>query len=298
MIRGQFLILLVTSCLGLFRIPGTNVFAQTESQEQPVAKETQEIPAEVYDKVRPATVRIICDDGAEIGSGTIVGLTKQNRALILTCCHVIAKNFAETDQNISLEFFANINVKTASEVKPLAASVLLDFVDRANDIAIISTTEAVSEAQLIAYTLSDKIKPGQAVGIFGFPNTDEINQTVGNFSRIQGNYLVIKAALATGNSGGPVVDKKGRMIGMATYVEEKEGYAVSMNLVSSVVNYWLQNLKLKRAWQLEKDSTLLTRTYSDWRFLAAEIFLASGLYLLLKSEPPTKADIEDPPSLP
>jgi S1-C subfamily serine protease len=269
------------------------------AQPGPPAKpEKAEMPATVHQRVAPVTVRIVCDSGAEFGSGTIIGITKQNRALILTCCHVVAKNFKESDPDIPLEFFANLNVRIAFEAKPMAASVLLNFVDRANDIAIISTADAISEERLTSYTLSDKVKPGQAVAAFGFPNTDEINQTVGNFNRMQGNYLVIDAALAPGNSGGPVVDKVGRMIGMSTYVEGKEGYAISMNLVSSVVNPWLQNLKLKKAWQLETDPTLLSRTYSDWRFIAGEVAIAGLAFWYFTQDDKQRQDLENPPSLP
>ncbi len=289
-------LLLLASGFGLFFNAGINGIAQTGPQKRPVTKEKQEMPAEVYDKVAPATVRIICDNGADFGSGVLIGITKQNRALILTCCHVVSKNFSETDPNIPLEFFTHISIKTAFEAKPLAASVLPNFVDRANDIALIATNDAISEERLIAYTLSDKIKPGQTVAAFGFPNTDEINQTVGNFNRVQGNYLVIDAAIAPGNSGGPVVDKAGRMIAMATYVESKEGYALGMALVSSVVNAWLQNLKLKKAWRLEKDRAL----WQDWRVLAggAVAVGATTALVLASGQPKGREDIEDPPALP
>jgi S1-C subfamily serine protease len=269
------------------------VSAQTEPP--PVKLEKAEMPAAVHQKVAPATVRIICDNGAEFGSGTIIGITNQNRALILTCCHVVAKNFAETDPNIPLEFVMNINVKTAFEDKPLAASVLVDFVDRANDIVLLGTTEGVPVERLISYTLSNKIKPGQAVAALGYPNTDDINETVGHFIRVQGNYLVIDAALGPGNSGGPVVDKSGRMIGMATYVEGKEGYAISMTLVSSVVNAWLQNSNLKKVWRLEKDKAF----WQDWRFLAGgAVAVGATTALVLSSSPKGRDDIELPPALP
>lgn len=272
-------------------------WAQTEPQIPPPKLEKKEMPAEVYKKVSPVTIRIICDNGKEFGSGALVGITKQGNGLILTCCHVVARNFSEKDPDIPLEFFTDIKVKISAEEKLKPASVLLNFVDRANDVALIGTNEPVIEERLISYTLSDKVKPGQVVAAFGFPNTEQINQTIGNFIRAQGNYLVFDAAIAPGNSGGPVVDKLGRMIGMATYVEGKEGYAISMNLVVSVVNPWLQNLKLKKVWQLKIEPTLLTRTYSDWRFVAGEVAI-TGVVLALLLKDQQRKDLPDPPPLP
>ena len=179
---------------------------------------------------------------------------------------------------------------------------MLNFVDRANDLALIGTNEPVSEDRLINYTPSDNVKPGQVVAAFGFPNTEQINQTIGNVIRMQGNYLVFDATISPGSSGGPVVDKLGRMIGLSTYVEGAEGYAIGMNLVSSVVNNWLQNTKLTKLWQRETDRTLLTRTYSDWRFIAGEAALVGLAITLLNPEngptgtPPTI--LSEPPDLP
>jgi len=276
-------------CLGLFA-SGAG-WTQTRETELP------EMPAKIYDKVSPATVRIICENGAEFGTGTIVGISRQDRALILTNTHVVARNFDETDPEIPLEFFTDIKVKIASEPALVQASVLLNFVDRANDIALIGTNRPVATEQVISYTLSEQIKPGQIVSAFGYPASNEVRQTVGSFIEMRRNFLVFDAAIAPGNSGGPVIDKKGRMVGMSTYLEGDEGFAISMNLVSSVVNGWLQNLKLKKAWRHEKDKSL----WQDWRVLAGGVAAtAVGIAVIASGGEPAQGrkDLADPPGLP
>ena len=73
-----------------------------------------------------------------------------------------------------------------------------------------STNEPVTEYRVVNYTLSAKGKPSYLVAAPGFPNTDDINQTVGNVIRLHGNYLAFDATIFPGNSGGPVVDSSDR----------------------------------------------------------------------------------------
>lgn len=218
-----------------------------------------EMPAKVYDKVSAVTVKIVCDNGEKIGSGSIVGITQAGRALVLTACHVIAKNFEETDPDIPIEYYMKIEVKIRHQLQPVQATIFPKFVDRANDLALIATNVAVIEQGVTSYTRSDKVKPGQKVAAIGYPLTDQLSLTVGRITRIDPKYLVFDAKIATGSSGGPLVDAKGRMVGISSFiaqvVEMDEGYATNMNLVVSIVEGWLQGIKLKTKWQLEKNGT-------------------------------------------
>ena len=120
------------------------------------------------------------------------------------------------------------------------------------------------------YTL--KATPGQKVAAVGYPFTDELKLTVGRFVQPVANYLLFDVKLEAGNSGGPLIDEKGRMIGLSTFKTEAledEGYALNMKLVASVVEGWLQRLLLKKKWKLEKGRAVASGIYV---YRAAKVF--------------------------
>ncbi len=243
---------------------------------QPAPKDLPEMPPKIYDRVAKATVNIICNDGQANGAGVVVGITPNGRALILTACHVVASNFKETDPDIALEFYRNLRVKIASEVTPVSAIVLPNRVDRANDLALIVTRERVTGNEVISYTRTEGLKPGEKVAAFGYPQTERLSQTVGHITRLEPKYLVFDARIAPGNSGGPLIDKNGRMIGVSTFVEQKnEGYALHMNLVLPIVEDWLRETKLSKQWKFEKDGFPL------WPVIGGGVALGVGGTLLL-----------------
>ncbi len=255
------------------------VHATGRAQKQPMQPKSEalpEMPAKVYNKVAKATANIICNDGQANGAGVVVGITPNGRALILTACHVVASNFKETDPDIPLEFYRNLKVKIASEVTPVSALVLPNRVDRANDLALIVTRERVTGNEVIIYTRTQELKPGEKVAAFGYPQTDRLSQTVGRITRLEPKYLVFDARIAPGNSGGPLVEKNGRMIGVSIFVEQKtEGYALHMNLVLPIVEDWLRETKLSKQWKFEKDGFPL------WPVIGGGVALGVGSAILL-----------------
>ncbi|MGH7453467.1 MAG: S1 family peptidase [bacterium] len=233
------------------------------------------MPAKVYEKVAPVTVKIFCDRGRKIGSGVIIGLTDKGRALILTACHVVASNFEETDPDIGLELYKDIVIKTTTDVKLVRAGVIQGFVDRSNDLTLLATVEPVLIDKVIQYSLTNKVKPGEKVAAFGYPARDKLSQTVGRITRLESKYLVFDAKIRPGNSGGALVDKNGRMLGISTFVEnETEGYALNMSLVLPIVEEWLRGIKLNKQWKLEKDNFPL------WPVIGGGVALGVGGVLL------------------
>ena len=224
-------------------------------------KDLPKMPAKAYNNVSPVTVKIICNQGEKTGSGVIVGITPYGRALILTACHVVAKEFGP-DFEKELEFYENLAVKIPKEVEPLPGNIIMGFVDRANDLVLLVTKTPTVQNNVISYTL--KATPGQKVAAVGYPFTDELKLTVGRFVQPVSNYLLFDAKLEVGNSGGPLIDEKGRMIGLSTFKTEAledEGYALNMKLVASVVEGWLQRLLLKKKWKLEKGRAVASGIY-------------------------------------
>ena len=273
-----------------------NSWSQQKRAPQP--KRMSEMPREAYEKAAPVTVKISCDRGEKTGSGSIVAYSGRGFALILTACHVVASNFEETDPNIPLEFHKDIQVKISSQLGTERAYVVKNCVDRENDLALIGTKSAVPERRMISYTPSDKIKPGEKVAALGFPQTDRLRSTVGRVTQLENKYLVFDAAIKQGSSGGPLIDKKGRMIGLTNFLvrdEEGQGYALHMNLIVSVVEGWLKGIRLRDKWQLEKDGSFIT---NPWFIGGMIVTAGGGAFAILSGGGPPEEGFPLPPGRP
>ncbi len=247
------------------------------AKAQPKSKELQEMPPKISEKLSPVTVNIICDNTSSNGSGSIIGITEQGQALILTACHVVATNFSDADPYEELKFYKDIQVKITTELQPVRASVLPGRVDRANDLALIATIDPVSEDRVISYARSDKVASGQQVAAFGYPKypaSDKLSHTVGLVTTVESKYLEFDAEVARGSSGGPLVDKHGRMIGLTTSKGGgNEGYALQMNLVLSVVEGWHKGIELKEKWEHQKHTSIFT----TYRIVGGMLLVGGGI---------------------
>lgn len=279
--------------LGLILIYNICSWAQTQQEKAPAP----EMPAKVYNKVAPVVVKILAEKGNKVGSGAVVGVTPEGRAVILTACHVVVSNFDEheRDPDLPLEFHRDLQVKIGldSLFIPAIAIAIAEpkWFDSAIDIALIVTRNRVSHTAVIRYNRSEGVKPGQKVAAFGFPETDALTQTVGFITRLEEKDLVFDAKIVPGNSGGPLIDKHGRMIGLSVKTVEGEGYARPLSLVLSIVDGWLSNMKLQTRWQRQKYVSIWQRMYRDPVVLASEVgVLGGGGYFLLRP-PPTDEPI-------
>lgn len=252
-------------------------------------KPLPEMPAKVYDKIAPVVVKITAKNGNKVGSGAVVGLSPRGRVIILTACHVVAENFEdyEKDPNIALDIHQDLKVKIGLDLVFVPAAVIPTLFDRL-DFALIVTRAPVGPKEIIRYNHSDGAKPGQKVAAFGFPETDQLSQTIGLITRLEEKYLVFDAKIVPGNSGGPLVDKAGRMIGLSVKTVEGEGYALPMNLVLSVVDGWLKNLNLLTIWERQKYTSIWQQMYKNPLIVIPEVGAIGGVSYWLLKPPPTE----------
>ncbi len=191
--------------------------------------------SQVYDQVRPAVVEItstqqgrspFSPQGQASGSGIVI----DNQGTILTNNHVVADA-----TNIEVKFSDN---STAS------AQVL--GTDPGNDLAVIRAD--LSGQKLTAATLgdSDAIHVGDPVLAIGAPFELEGTLTQGivsaigrTFSSGQGtrpirNMIQTDAAVNPGNSGGPLIDCQGQVIGLNSALENPTGQDVNVGIAFAV----------------------------------------------------------------
>ncbi|OYX12869.1 MAG: hypothetical protein B7Z15_09195 [Rhizobiales bacterium 32-66-8] len=110
--------------------------------------------------------------------------------------------------------------------EPVPARLVAD--DAANDLALIQTSLRTRHIP----SLVTRARTGQAVYVYGFPLQDNLtstgNFTSGSVTAVAGvgddtSRLQISAPIQPGNSGGPVLDQNGNILGavVSTYVGQK-----------------------------------------------------------------------------
>ena len=124
------------------------------------------------------------------------------------------------------------------------------FSDKENDISIIK-----SKFKSLEVIPLSKKRPKllQEVYVAGFPFGDEYSDTIkitkGVVSSLVGinndtSEIQIDAALQPGNSGGPIVDKEGNLLGIATYILNKEYFIKKYGSIPENSNFGIKTSSL------------------------------------------------------
>lgn len=247
-ISGILLALMLSACLILS--VALSVSAETTSNEA-----VNSVASSVFQIRTLYTL----DDGEtyciQYGSSFLI-----NENTVLTAAHVV--NIDETDADIS-DFFKKINVKKIDEKKISYEVVVRDDVtipckietqSEINDFAVITLNKTINNRSLAALGDSDNLNKTQDVYSLGFPgvvtattdrNTYTSEDVTITASKIQNlvkhgteDYILHGATLSGGQSGGPLVDEYGVVIGLNTqkYNEDEYFRAVSINQVKAVLS--------------------------------------------------------------
>jgi serine protease Do len=180
--------------------------------------------AKVYKKVVPAVVTIftsrevIQEEGASKKGGLGSGVLISEECHVLTAAHVVRG--AE-----------EIVVKT-QDGKMRPAELL--FSETVADIALIKLTTPAPELKHAELGDSDRLVVGQSVYAIGSPYGLENSFSVGHISAfrsfdryydgaIQAEFLQTDAAINMGNSGGPLLNSRAQVIGIASRILSVSG---------------------------------------------------------------------------
>lgn len=143
-----------------------------------------------------------------IGSGTGFFINRQGQ--ILTSFHVVSQCSA-------------VRIKAAGKQFEPATIIARD---QSNDLAILQATPNAVTGKL---RTGVEIRPGENIVVYGFPLSSELSSTgsitTGIVNSVAGlkddpRYLQISAPIQPGNSGGPLLDSSGTIVGIirAQYV--------------------------------------------------------------------------------
>jgi S1-C subfamily serine protease len=208
--------------------------------------------------VKRATVLVLVnwDIGKASGSGFVVSVEK-DQVLIATNYHVIAppeyeRGFRPTPSELAsalkdVKVSVVFNSATKTEVTSKAAVIAAD-VD--NDLAILRVTGLKDKPTAIDYRADPKVIETTTVYTFGFPLGEKLSTSKGNPAMTVGKasvssirhrdngelaFIQIDGALNHGNSGGPVVDSKGQLVGVAVAkARDGEGIGLAIPTVDLV----------------------------------------------------------------
>jgi S1-C subfamily serine protease len=190
----------------------------------------------VYLKLYPTVNDKVISNGKipKLGSGSGFGLT--TNGIIVTNYHVI-----EGAEKISVRGI-NSNFTKAYKAKVLVS-------DKNNDLALIQIDDAdFSNLGTISYTIKKGlVAVGESIFVLGYPLRatmgDEIKLTngiVSSKSGFQGDVTSyqISAPIQPGNSGGPLFDSQGNLVGIINAKHsgaENASYAVKSNYLTSLI---------------------------------------------------------------
>jgi S1-C subfamily serine protease len=219
----------------------TNTVTQ-EDEETPTPKVTDMSDEDLAAKLGPSTVLILAQfaetalDAEGIGGGSGIVYDLEN-GYILTNAHVV-------------EGASIIKVVTAGSQRTRSARVLGR--STCDDLAVlkVDNTSGLEEAVLGD---SDKMKVGAHVMALGYPELFELGTdltvTTGNISKLSTqryqfeDLIQTNAAITHGNSGGPLVNSRGEVIGINTlgfYTAEGErepgiNFAIAMSHAKPII---------------------------------------------------------------
>ncbi|GAA5507371.1 transglutaminase family protein [Novipirellula caenicola] len=187
------------------------------AHDQPAVATTEQLIAEV----RPSlvTIRVQGRDGDPLGIGT--GFVIDGGGLIATNMHVIGEGRPFT-------------VETSGGRKLPVLSI--EASDSANDLAIVRVD--VGKEHLSALTLSEAELPPQGKRVLAFGNPlglqdSVVEGMVSAVREISGREMIqLAMPVQPGNSGGPVVDTQGNVLGivnMKSAVDDNLGFAIPID---------------------------------------------------------------------
>ncbi len=288
---------------GIFRESG--LFKEKEKKyEGPVEIVNQKIVQEesetisVVDKVSPAVVSIVVKttdfdifsgftDTYESGIGT--GFIVDSNGLIITNSHVV------NDPNG--EYSVVLKDGTTYSVDKI-------HLDEYSDIAILEIT--ARNLPTVEFGDSDSLKVGQKAIAIGnalgrFDNTVTVGVISGTAREVQAssgfgqrktyeNVIQTDAALNPGNSGGPLLNSSGQVIGVnvaTTLGAENIGFAIPVNVVKPILASFIEKGKIVRPY-LGVSYVLITKELAKSRNMPEGAYVSS----VMQNSPADKAGLK------
>ena len=181
--------------------------------------ENAEKPTEtdlISDKAKESTVRIIGGNFSVLGVGSGFFVDKDK---IVTNIHVVSQPGLYFAKLVDKETVWGIEGVTAFDIK--------------NDLVIL---KIAGESTPLPLGDSDRVQIGEAVSAVGFPyGKYKVTEGAIHSIRKKDKWLQMTVDVSHGNSGGPILNSKGKVIGVATANYVSYSYAIPSNTVKALL---------------------------------------------------------------
>ena len=202
---------------------------------------------QIYNQAMPSVVWIYNVDESAEGSGVLID---RQRKLVVTNQHVVGNAdevfvcFPVTGQDGELignrDYYINRYRTLLATDYAAWGKVIAKNSNR--DLAIVRLDSIPTTAREIDHDfsmeISRNVRKGDPVHILGNPEKRDLwRWTVGLFHAHTGNWLQIDADIYGGNSGGPVLNQQGRLIGIVTLSDRRtKAWSVPAKQIKALLN--------------------------------------------------------------
>ena len=229
---------------------GLLLFAAVGFSAHPAGANT---PKEIYESVGPGVVLILASDDGRLGSGGTGSIIRAD-GLVITNAHVVINK--ETNRPYRrLSLFLKPDRVTGNMDKDLTRRVEAKLVafDASLDMALLRMENPPAGLTVVSMGNPEDVSIGDPVVAIGHPETGglwtlttgTISAEMENFNGVKGKDIFqTETSLNRGNSGGPLLDGRGDMVGVNTMISRKAAdgltiTSINFALKSSVAQHWL-----------------------------------------------------------
>jgi S1-C subfamily serine protease len=265
---GASLALLVARTGGALTIDGVRTVTVAETQGEPPAATVADLPATGFDARRiyrertAGVVTVTATIGANIVSGS--GFVVSTKGLLLTNAHVVTTS-PDARTAADVKRARRVYVRFADGNSLPATIVGYDLFD---DIAVLRVDPRREHLVALTFGRTASLRVGDPLAVIGSPfGKDQAESlSIGVVSalgrEIQApavsfstpNAIQTDAAINHGNSGGPVFDARGRVVGVAAQIEstggggEGVGFAIPVEAAKRSLSEILRHGTVRYAW--------------------------------------------------
>lgn len=200
---------------------------------------TVTVSAGTASDAKNSVVAVISQDGTSYGTGFAIGEVGKPVEYIVTNNHVVQGDAGNTTATIAFDLASNDFV---------LANVY--FFDAAKDVAVLKLPQPTDKRQAMVLCPMEDVDPDDAFAALGYPgnqatdwpkyNMDDITITKGGIKkadRINGiDVYMLDLAITHGNSGGPLVNSKGEVVGINTFGLNDDNYAIAIDELLKVID--------------------------------------------------------------
>lgn len=264
LLAGQVLLALAEADLRGQKAAAAEAAALPAADDEPAATAAVEVPfvpRDIYQKASKSVVLILCassEGSGELGTGSVVDAARRR---ILTNAHVVIQDSTRQPWDAVHVYFKPARL-TGDPKRDLSGAVDGKVVawDKALDLALVEVPSLPAGAAAIALDDPRNVLVGDRVAAIGHPEqgglwtltTGVVSTVVADMGGVKGkDVFQTDTSINRGNSGGPLLDAAGRIIGVNTLMSRKAADGLAITAVnfavrSDVARRWMaaQGMKL------------------------------------------------------